>query len=35
MPDGETPASGVVFYIHQTNAAGLYRSIQSTSGGGA
>ena len=34
MPDGETPAPGVVLYVHQTNAAGLYRSIQSTSGGG-
>ena len=34
MPDGETPAPGVVLYIHHTNAAGLYRSTQSTSGGG-
>jgi len=24
LPDGRTPASGVVIYLHQTNAAGLY-----------
>ncbi len=34
MPDGETPAPGVVLYIHQTNADGFYRSVLSTSGGG-
>lgn len=34
MPDGETPAPGVVLYLHQTNAEGLYRSILTTSGGG-
>ena len=33
-PDGVTPASGVVLYFHQTNAAGLYRSVQSTARGG-
>lgn len=34
MPDGQTPAPGVVLYLHQTNAAGRYRSVRSTSGGG-
>ncbi|MEO0557543.1 MAG: intradiol ring-cleavage dioxygenase [Bacteroidota bacterium] len=34
MPDGETPARDVVLYIQQTNADGLYRSIESTAGGG-
>lgn len=34
MPDGETPAPGVVLYLHQTNAEGLYRSTLSTAEGG-
>lgn len=34
QPDGVTPAPGVVLYFHQTNAAGLYRSILSTARGG-
>ena len=34
MPDGKTPAPGVVLYFHHTNADGLYRSVLSTSGGG-
>lgn len=34
LPDGETPAPGVVLYFHQTNASGLYRSVRSTSRGG-
>ncbi len=34
MPDGRTPAPGVVLYVHHTNAAGLYRSVRSTAGGG-
>lgn len=25
QPDGRTPASGIVLYLHQTDAAGLYR----------
>ncbi|MGI9174342.1 MAG: hypothetical protein ACR2GR_03355, partial [Rhodothermales bacterium] len=33
MPDGETPAPGVVLYLHHTNADGLYRSILSTARG--
>lgn len=35
QPDGETPAPGVVLYVHQTNAEGYYRSRLSTGGGGA
>ena len=35
LPDGETPAPGVVLYVHHTDAQGLYKSIQSTAGGGA
>ena len=34
MPDGETPVPGVVLYLHQTNAEGLYRSRVSTDRGG-
>lgn len=34
LPDGETPAPGVVLYVHQTNTEGLYRSIRSTERGG-
>ena len=34
MPDGKTPARDVVLYFHQTNAEGLYRSIESVARGG-
>lgn len=34
QPDGEASASGVVLYFHQTNAAGLYQSVESTARGG-
>lgn len=34
MPDGETPARGIVLYFHQTNAEGVYRSIESSGRGG-
>ncbi len=32
--DGSTPAARVVLYFHQTNASGLYKSINSTGRGG-
>lgn len=32
--DGTTPAPGVVLYVHQTNADGVYRSVRSQAGGG-
>lgn len=34
LPDGATPAPGIVLYVHHTNAEGLYRSVRSTSRGG-
>ena len=32
LPDGTTPAPGVVLYLHQTNAKGLYASDAGASG---
>lgn len=34
LPDGGTPAPGVVLYLHHTDAEGRYRSRTSTSRGG-
>lgn len=30
--DGKTPAAGVILYMHQTNAAGIYPSVPGASG---